>query len=517
MKKENLFEVFSKLKIIKKYNYDINKVVGLKDNDRYILYADKKLIRIYRGNLKSTPLICSYIPIENAIFYNFMIDKSLTEKVDLDGFIETKVYEEAGLLDTEQYIIKYKVVDKLIEEDKVLIQCVIVPVSFVEKSYRYILEETGYIDYLSFPAFAYKSLYEEKIIKKGNDLFVVFLYDKIFLTFYSEGELISIVTISGGLNKVYESLQSLKIADFDVDLFKKIVTKKGVDSSKYNTSEIPVLQKIENELKNRIKLIEEQITDIVENFRIDSIDRVFVTSEYGKIPAIHNLFKSDKVLDFEFYEEYNLDRLPVDPFLFLAMLETHYAYIFEDYSNNYSLFLRPPTFFYRPAGQLVAVFLLLVLLSSIYPGYLYIKGFVYNSKAKNIELELQKINAKKAEYISNINKLKHQISSLQKDVNEYEKDIKNKQDIIKSIYEFKFSYLPKSQELTDITYYMDKYKIFLKNLEFKDHVYNLYVYSKNDKNFGKFINDLVNNGFNADFDKIENKNGKYYTHIRIEE
>jgi len=517
MKKENLTKFLSKIKFIKKYNYDINKVIGIKDNDRYILYADKKLIRIYRGNLKSTPLICSYIPIENAIFYNFTVEKSLIEKVDLDGFIETKVYEEAGLLDTEQYIIKYKIINKLIDEDKVLIQCVIVPVSFVENAYEYIIKETGYIDYLSFPAFAYKSLYEEKIIKKGNDLFVVFLFDKIFLTFYSEGELVSIVTISGGLNKVYESLQSLKIADFDIDLFKKLITKKGVDSSKYSTSEIPVLHKIENELKNRIKLIEEQITDIIENFRIDGIDRIFITSEYGKIPAIQNLFESNKVLGFEFYEEYNLDRLPVDPFLFLAMLETHYAYKFGDFTYNYSLHLRPPTFFYRPSGQLVAIFLLLVLLSSIYPGYLYIKGLLYNSKSKNIETELQKINSQKIKYSSNIKNLKHKIGLLQKDINNYLKDIKDKQNIIESIYEFKFSYLPKSQELTDITYFMNKNNIFLKNLEFKDHMYTLYVYSKDDKNFGKFIDELVNNGFNADFDKIENKKGKFYTHIRIEE
>ena len=36
-------------------------------------------------------------------------------------------------------------------------------------------------------------------------------------------------------------------------------------------------------------------------------------------------------------------------------------------------------------------------------------------------------------------------------------------------------------------------------------------------NIGKFIDDLINSGFNVSFDSIENKNGKYYTSIRIEE
>ncbi len=167
MKKLNFNAFFSTFKI-KKYNYDINKVIGVKENKKFILLADKKLIRIYRGNLKSTPLLCSYIPIENAIFYNFSVEKNVIEKIDLDSFVETKVYEEAGLLETEEYIIKYKIIDKFADDKKVIIQCVIVPVSFVNKYYQPIIQQTDYIDYLSFPAFAYKSLYNENILKKAN-------------------------------------------------------------------------------------------------------------------------------------------------------------------------------------------------------------------------------------------------------------------------------------------------------------------------------------------------------------
>jgi len=520
MKKEDLINTISNVKFLKKYNYEINNVIGVKGEDKYILFADKKLIRIYRNNLKSPSLICSYIPIENAIVYNFVIEKSLIDKVDLYDLVETRVYEEAGLSETEEYIIKYKIIDKLMDEDKVLIQCVVVPVSFIEKSYKNIINQTGYIDYLSFPAFAYKSLYEEKIIKKGNDLFVVLLYDKIFLTFYSEGELISIVTITGGLNKLYESLQTLKIADFDIELFKKILIKKGVDKRNYSVGEIPVLNKLEKELENNIKLIQNQITEIIENFRIDIVDRVFITSEYGEIPGIQNLFAANlnlKVSGFEFYEEYNLDRLPVDPFLFLAMLETHYAYFFENFTYNYSLNLRPPTFFYRPSGQLISITFLIIFLLSIYPIYLYIEGVMYNSKSKELQKELQKIITQKNNYLTGINKLKKQIASFDKKIKKYKKEIKEHQTLIDSIYKFKFSYLPKSQELTDLTYLMNKHKIYLKNLTYENSVFELIIYTKDDKNFGKFFNDIINNGFNVNFDKIEYKNGYYYTNVRIKE
>ena len=519
MKKLDFNSFFSGFKI-KKYNYNVNKIIGVKKNQKYILFADKKLIRIYRDKLKSTPLLCSYVPIENAIFYNFSVEKNVIEKIDLDSFVETKVYEEAGLLETEEYIIKYKIIDKLNDDKKVMIQCVIVSVSFINKFYQPILKETDYIDYLSFPAFAYRSLYSEKILKKGNDLFVVILHDKIFLTFYSDGELVSIITITGGLNKIYENLQSLKIANFDMDLFKKLLTKKGLDIAKYSANEIPVLIKIEEEMQNRVKLVQEQIVNVIENYDLEDIDRIFITSEYGEIPGINMFFEKyldKKSLGFEFYEEYNLDRLPVDPFLFLAMLETYYAYHENDLKYNYSLFLRRPTFLYRPSGMLIGSLLVLIIILSIYPVYLYTKGEIFSIKSKQISNKLSKLNNRKIVLIKTINRLNNSYANIQRHIDFYKRNIKNNQKIIKSLYQFKYSYIPKSEEIVDITLLMNKYKIYLNKFNYDNSEFSLNVYTYNDKNLGKFLNALVQNGFSAYFNTVKEKKGKYYTVIRIKE
>jgi len=232
MKKPELKKLNINLKpgILKRFNYNIDDVIGVKDHEKFILYTKKKLIRIYRGSLKSKALLSTYIPIEQAVFYNFEIEKSVLAKIEnIDDYIDTRVYDEAGVDETEKYIIKYKIIDSMKDEKLVTIEAIIIPTGYIENGYKDILKETGYIDYISFPAFAYKALYEEKILQKANDLFVVFLYDKVFLTFYNEGELLSIVTISGGLNKVYEALRKLKIKNFDNSVFEKLLTKKGVN------------------------------------------------------------------------------------------------------------------------------------------------------------------------------------------------------------------------------------------------------------------------------------------------
>ena len=214
MKKLELEKLTNNLRpgFLKKFNYDINDIIGVKDQEKFILYTKKKLIRIYRGSLKSKALLSTYVPIEQAVFYNFEIEKNVLEKIEnIDDYIDTRVYDEAGVDETEKYIIKYKIIESMKDEKLVTVEVIIIPASYIEKGYKDILKESGYIDYISFPAFAYKALYEEKILQKANDLFVVFLYDKVFLTFYNDGELLSIVTISGGLDKIYESLGKLNM------------------------------------------------------------------------------------------------------------------------------------------------------------------------------------------------------------------------------------------------------------------------------------------------------------------
>jgi len=518
---ENLLDTLkTKFRLINKYNYNIDEVIGVKVKERYILYVRKKLIRIYRGALKASPLLCSYLPIENAIFYNFKIEKSVIEKVDLKSFIETKVYEEAGVEETEEYIIKYKVVDNLKDNKYVVIETVIVPVTFLNRYYQDILNESGYIDYISFPAFSYKALYEEKILKKANDLFIVLLYDKIFLTFYSEGELVFMQTLSGGLDKLYDSLSSLKIKEFNFELFKKLLTKKGLAIGKYSSEELIVFEVIKKEFNNIVNVLKEQIIQFFDEYRIEDLERVFITSEYGDLKGLEEFIEQQLEIEarsFEFYEKYNLDRLPVDPFLFLSMLEAHYAYQYNDLTYNFSLFLRKPTFFYRPSGILFISSFISMILLGIYPFYLWILGMNYENMNNKLSIDISKIESNRKVLQKTVISLSNKEKLLDKNIKTYEKDIKELQKFIEEVYKFKYSYLPKSQELVDITYIMNKNKVFAKNINYKKGIYIIKVFSYNESDIPSFIKDLSDNGFSVDFDEIVYKGKKYNSEIRVKE
>jgi ribosomal protein S8 len=521
--KEKIKKIKNKIKnlpFLKKYNYDINKVVGIKDNEKYILFADKKLLRIYRGNLRSTPLINTYIPIENAIFYNFEMEKSLIEKIDLDKFIETRVYEETGVEETDKYIIKYKIVDLLKNEKKVMIETVIVSYSFIERNFDYILKESGYIDYLSFPAFSYQSLYQEKIFTPANDMFIVLLDDKIFITFYSKGELVKIVTISGGLDKIYDRMSKLNIADFDLDIFKKLLQQKGIDQNKYNPKEFIVYKELLNEFHIFADIIEEQIKKFIEIYNIENIDRVFITTKYGNVKGLDNYltkYISIDTFDFEFYENYNLDRLPVDPLLFLGMLETHYAYKYNDFRYNFSYFLREPTFFYRPSGQFVLSVSISALIFSILPLYQYINGLIYKNKNNYLQLQISNLNKDIVKLTVKKNALEKKKKAIEPVIKKLTDDIKKDKKLISEVYKFKYSYIPKSQELTDITLFFNKNNVYIENFSYSNNQFIINVFSHKDSNIANLIEDLTNNGFNIYAKKIKFQDKKYISQIRIKE
>ena len=520
MKKPELKKINFKPGFLKKYDYNIDDVIGVKGHDRFILYTKKKLIRIYRGSLKSKALLSTYIPIEHAIFYSFEIEKNVIEKVDLEHFIETKVYEEAGVDETEKYIIKYKIIDSMKDEKIVTVEVIIVPAGFIENGYKDILDETGYIDYISFPAFAYKALYDEQIIQKANDLFVVFLYDKVFLTFYNEGKLLSIVTISGGLDKVYEALGKLKIKNFDISVFEKLLTKKGVNSFKYTNAEKAVLDIIQDEFLSLVNIVNSQIEKIGLKYNISDIDRIFVTSEYGNIEGLKEYIQKIVGIDtfgFDFYEEYNLDRLSVNPFLFLGMLEAHNAYRNEDQEYNFSLFLRKPTFLYRPSGRLFLILFASIIGMGIYPAYLYFNGMSYENKNHILQSELRKLIVDNAKLSGQIKNLKKQEKNIMAEREKYAKDIAFTKKFIKDIYQFKYSYIPKSSELVDITLLMNKDNVHLNHLNYDNGVFEINVFSFKDTQIPNLIDDLVKKGFNVQTDGVTYSDKKYKATIRIVE
>lgn len=164
---------------------------------------------------------------------------------------------------------------------KVRIEVVAVSEGYLKNSFQEIVDEIGFLDYLSFPAFSFKSLYQENILTKDyNDMFVVLLEDKIFLTLYSKGDMVLFRVIPNSLNEIYKELKNMEIENFDKEIFVKLLNEKGLDEKSYFQNEKAIFTEIKRIFNILFRNINDQIRQIFDNYNLTIIDRLYITSQY---------------------------------------------------------------------------------------------------------------------------------------------------------------------------------------------------------------------------------------------
>ena len=120
-----------------------------------------------------------------------------------------------------------------------------------------------------------------------------------------------------------------------------------------------------------------------------------------------------------------------------------------------------------------------------------------------------------------MNYLINMLTKKEKDILKYikiiKKEIKQDKNIIVDIYKFKYSYMPKSSQIKEIVKLMNKNNIYLNKLFYKNNLFDLEIFAFKENNIPNFINSLVTEGFNIKFDKIQFRNNKYITIIKVNE
>ena len=487
-------------KYFKKHSYDTNKVVGIDpfDFNNKFLLENGVLSQIKDKNIKKEYLISTYIPNKQVISYEFPIAKNLLDKIDLDDYIETKCYEEVGLDDSEEYIFKHILNDTNEESKEVSVEVFIVSHKDFNELFNPIIDKYNYLDYATYPGFVFESLYKEKILEPHNDLFIYFARYSIYITLYSEGKFLQTSVIDEGLEAMFETLtSSIKIKDFDFEMFLKVLISDGLNINNYPPAQQPLFNELTELISNKFLIISNQLHNITRKFSLTTIDRVFMSTIKGVIPGsseFANMYLGVEANDLKFDTPYNPANIEIDQLLFLSMLYAKVEYEGEQ-KYNFTLYKRPPTFFYRKSGQLITISLVSFILSITYPIYQISYNYILDIKNNQLQQQLNKLNFKKNHLKALTSKLNSQKTKLQKEKKNIVTYIDNTKSIIKDIYLDKESYIPKSLFLAKISTYFHKNKVYIEHIKYdssmKVMVFN--VYAKDDKFITNFINDIIEN------------------------
>jgi hypothetical protein len=153
----------------------------------------------------------------------------------------------------------------------------------------------------------------------------------------------------------------------------------------------------------------------------------------------------------------------------------------------------------------------------VYPIYLYINGMIYERKTSDLQKSVSNLQAQNAKLQAQINNLKKKEKAILAESKKFSDSVKFMQKYIKGIYTFKYSYLPKSSQIVDITLLMNKNGVYLKDLNYSDNIFTFNVFSFKDIQIPNFLDDLVRKGFNVQTEGVKYDNKKYNATIRIKE
>ena len=492
IKKKNIFETY-----LKKYSYDTNKIIGFNPSDfnEVYLLENGVLSKSTSKDIKSEYLLSTYIPNEYVITYEFKLQKNLLDKIDLNDYVETKCYEDVGLDEAEEYVFKYKLVSSIMDEKNILVEVIIISKKNIEEYYQPLIKKYGFLDFISYSGFLFNVLYTENILVPQNDLFILFAKENIVITLYSEGKFLQTSLIPEGLEYIYkEWMESLKAKNFEFNDFMELILKRGLDANNYSEKELMSFNELSELISNKFLLISNQIYSITRKFSLTTIDRIFMGTLKGIIPGVSefaNMYLGVESNDLKFDINYNPNNIEIDQMLFLSMLSASSAYKKNLQEDNLTLFYRPPTFFYRRSGQFISISVISILLSLMYPTYQSIKSYFISLENHQLSEQLHQLENKNKILKATNTKLSNQLKVKKKEKNDIITYIKDRQEIVTSIYLEKNSYTPKALLIAQLTKYLYNNRVYLDSLSYDNNFLILNIYSIQNKNITNFINEIV--------------------------
>jgi len=233
----------------------------------------------------------------------------------------------------------------------------------------------------------------------------------------------------------------------------------------------------------------------------------------GSMPGISefaNMYLGVEANDLKFDMNYNPENIEIDQILFLSMLYAQSAYKKSYQVDNFTLFNRPPTFFYRKSGQFISITVASIILSSVYPIYQTIDTYFINSNNQEMQQQLDSLKHKNKQLKKQNKNEKKKLKNKKEEKEKLIKYIQDRKTIINTIYLEKKGYIPKALLVANLVKYLIDNKVYVKNIMYgkpvllsntkttqkvinQQHTNSIVldVYARDSKNITNFINSVV--------------------------
>lgn len=467
-----------------------------------------KLSKLDKNNKDS--FFISYIQTRDINTATIDISRNIPD-ADLKDAIEIKVYDELALDSSIQYAISYLETDSKDSKNRSF-NVFIIDLNLVDAKLLPIKEKTKYIDYVTTAPFLIKSLYKKNFIEpEGTHCFVYFQKTDAFLAIYKGGEYIYSKSLHYSLKEINEKFCELIGERIDEEDFYKLLTDEGLKTTKTNYQQH--LMQLFGEI---FLYVNDVLVFAKRSYNVEIIDKIYIGSEIGSFSGIEEYGKSYLGLEsyeFNFSIAINSKEWYIDQIHILMMLSAQLYIENPDDTLNFSIYKRPPPLKQRPAGKLLGVFILSLLIGLAFPLY----QLGYNTY---LNLLLTQQTSEYNELFKKTSNIRNQLALLKSEKEKVDglasietQKFEFRKKLLTEIYSKKISYPMKARMLLEIFQLSNESGSKVESIAFKKNSLDFFIRNKSDKKITEFIQSLAGlKKYKINTDKImKNDELKLYT------
>ena len=411
-------------------------------------------------------------------------------KEHIKSVIIDKAYEDLQLDPTVEY--KIQPIKIRVNRDQDTYQTIIIDKASLKDKLAPVAKKSKIIDYVVAAPLLYKVLYQEKLINSnGCDLFLYFGDNDSSVTFYYKGEYLYSKSIKYSLKDIYNRFCKLaNEVPMSEDQFRKFLSQN--DSRKGESSHRELLIRVLNECFLSINDI---LIYTKRAYDIDSVRNAYVMLSWNSQdtlePYIKNYLNMNAIaLSTLLQKRVNFSK-DIDPICPLMVLNAQALESGLIELPNLTPYPKPKPITQRPAGKIIALFFIILLLFFTPIIYDFIIGSTIQAKNILLAQEEAKLTAEANNYKKIIAQKKEELKALEKAYTKSKKLYNSKVNEVTEVYNKKFHYQFRSEQLTEITKLLKEHDLYSRNISITDSLYAIELESEDDKKITRFIKNLV--------------------------
>ena len=472
---------------MKKRNINSIVTVDIYSNKSYKLSNGKfTLLSRLKSSRKDT--VVSYVANRDLIIESVDLSKNIPQE-HLTDVITDKVYEELRLDPAIEYGI-YPTKTAL-HLDKTKYQVLIADKNSLKQVLEPISKKVKNIDSVIPAPLLYKVLYQTGKLNRGTtDMFIYFGEYDTFITFYHKGEYLYSKSIKFSIEQMYDRFcQLAQEILVTKDQFRDLLANDGLKTAEDRYREL--LISVVNECFLNINDV---LIYTKRAYDLQDIKVAYIGFSWGYITGIESYISNYLNLDGKALSSIYTKEDPknaIDPMHALMAMSAVESSEGLLELPNLTPYPKPEPISKRPAGKIMFL--------SIVTIFLFLSPIIYDyfigvtTQANNVILAKQeaKLTAIANDYKTKLKKKREEVKALKQAITKVGDLYKHKKGELTTVYDKKFKYKLRSEQLALITNILKGYSVKSRFIDISDTVYKIEVESKDEKEITAFIKELV--------------------------